>query len=129
MGTARTPTQKTPAWASFLDAVGSLAIRQFQAGVHRAADGVGQVGAVFTLTGRILARAPLAVKNPSLTLQQLIRIGISSLPLVIVISVFIGAVTAIQADYQFRGFVPDTYLGTAVCKFVIIESGPVLTAS
>jgi phospholipid/cholesterol/gamma-HCH transport system permease protein len=124
----RTPTPKSPAWASFLDAVGTLAVRQFQAGLHRAADGVGQVGAVFSLSGSILARAPLVIKNPSLTLQQLIRIGISSLPLVIVISVFIGAVTAIQADYQFRGFVPDTYLGTAVCKFVIIESGPVLTA-
>ena len=50
------------------------------------------------------------------------------LPLVIVISFFIGAVSVIQAQYQFRGFVPANYLGTAVCKLVIIESGPVLTA-
>jgi phospholipid/cholesterol/gamma-HCH transport system permease protein len=34
----------------------------------------------------------------------------------------------VQAAYQFRGFVPSNYLGTAVCKLVIIESGPVLTA-
>ncbi len=61
-------------------------------------------------------------------MQQMTRMGVSSLPLVAVVSVFIGAVTAIQAHYQFRGLVPDTYLGTAVCKFVIIESGPVLTA-
>jgi phospholipid/cholesterol/gamma-HCH transport system permease protein len=60
--------------------------------------------------------------------DQIIRIGTSSLPLVIVISFFIGAVSAVQAQYQFRGFVPASYLGTAVCKLVIIESGPVLTA-
>jgi phospholipid/cholesterol/gamma-HCH transport system permease protein len=61
-------------------------------------------------------------------MQQMWRMGVDSLPLILVISVFIGAVTAIQADYQFRGLIPANYLGTAVGKFVVIESGPVLTA-
>lgn len=129
-GTGDAPARRPqgPTLSAFLDAAGSLALGGFHALVLVAAGYLGQVGAVFILLGRIAARAPLVFKNPSLTFQQLIRIGISSLPLIIVISVFIGAVTAIQADYQFRGFVPATYLGTAVCKFVIIESGPVLTA-
>ena len=122
------PMRRTPFLAGFLDAAGTQAVGAGRALGNLAAGYVGEVGAVFTLLGRIAARAPLAAKNPSLTFQQLIRIGISSLPLIVVISVFIGAVTAIQADYQFRGFVPANYLGTAVCKFVIIESGPVLTA-
>ncbi len=87
-----------------------------------------EFGMVIRLLFQILARFPYVVKNPSLTIQQLVRIGTSSLPLIIVISFFIGAVTAIQAAYQFRGFVPSTYIGTAVCKLVLIESGPVLTA-
>jgi phospholipid/cholesterol/gamma-HCH transport system permease protein len=114
--------------AAFLDSLGAQALRFAGAAGHAVAGKAARVGEVALLTGRIALRAPLFFRNPSLTFQQLIRIGISSLPLIIVISVFIGAVTAIQADYQFRGFVPATYLGTAVCKFVIIESGPVLTA-
>lgn len=119
---------RPPAWAVFLDAVGGQAIRLGESAGNLVAGKAEQVGAVCILAGRIAKRAPMVFLNPALTLQQLIRIGTSSLPLIIVISVFIGAVTAIQADYQFRGFVPATYLGTAVCKFVIIESGPVLTA-
>jgi phospholipid/cholesterol/gamma-HCH transport system permease protein len=76
----------------------------------------------------IAARMPWALRRPGLLISQIYRIGVSSLPLVLLISLFIGAVTAVQARYQFHGFIPDTYLGTAIAKFVIIESGPVLTA-
>ncbi len=86
---------------------------------------LGDVAALFL---QVLRRLPLILKNPGLLIQQMMRMGVSSLPLVLVVSVFIGAVTAVQAHYQFRGLVPANYLGTAVCKFVIIESGPVLTA-
>ena len=87
--------------------------------------GLGETAALFF---KVIWNLPLVLKNPGLLMQQMVRMGVSSLPLVMVVSVFIGAVTAIQAHYQFRGLVPDTYLGTAVGKFVIIESGPVLTA-
>ncbi len=89
---------------------------------------VEKFGEVIRLFLSIVSRLPWVVRNPELFVQQLVRVGLSSLSLIIVISVFIGAVTAIQANYQFRGLIPDTYLGTAVCKFVIIESGPVLSA-
>jgi phospholipid/cholesterol/gamma-HCH transport system permease protein len=77
---------------------------------------------------QILRRLPFAGRDRRLLAAQVIRIGTDSLPLVLVISVFIGAVTAVQAQYQFHGLIPSNYLGTAVSKFVIIESGPVLTA-
>ena len=112
----------------FLEALGEQATGLGRAAGMRAGELVQQTGEICILAVRILSRLHLVVLNPSLTLQQFIRIGVSSLPLIIVISFFIGAVTCIQANYQFRGFVPATYLGTAVCKFVIIESGPVLTA-
>lgn len=76
----------------------------------------------------LLRRLPHVRHDGRLLVAQILRTGVVSLPLVLVVSVFIGAVTAVQARYQFRGFIPDNYLGTAISKFVIIESGPVLTA-
>jgi phospholipid/cholesterol/gamma-HCH transport system permease protein len=119
---------KSPAWALFLDSLGGHTLRLIFLAADSVASKIAKVGEVVRLILRILSRFPYVVLNPSLTLQQMVRIGTSSLPLIIVISFFIGAVTAIQAAYQFRGFVPSTYIGTAVCKLVLIESGPVLTA-
>jgi len=56
------------------------------------------------------------------------RIGIGSLPLVLVTSIFTGGVSAVQAAYQFQSYIPMRYLGTVIGKSVVIELGPVLTA-
>ena len=83
---------------------------------------------IFTLLGRIIVRLPLALKNISLSFEQMYAIGVESLPLVTVIAVFIGATTVTQAVYQFSGFIPLKYLGLAVCKTLISEIGPVFTS-
>ena len=54
--------------------------------------------------------------------------GVNSLPLVCLTSLFTGAVTSVQAAYQFTDLLSMRYLGSAVSKAVIIELGPVLTA-
>ena len=56
------------------------------------------------------------------------HIGINSLPLVVIIAVFTGAVAAWQAAYQLKGLAPLSFLGTATSKAIITELGPVLTA-
>ena len=89
---------------------------------------IGTLGDAVLLFLAILRRLPFIFRKPGLLAEQIWRMGIASFPLVLVISLFIGAVTAVQARYQFHGLIPDNYLGTAICKFVIIESGPVLTA-
>ena len=76
----------------------------------------------------LLRRLPFVARDRRLLVAQILRAGVTSLPLIVVASLFIGGVTAVQARYQFHGLIPDGYLGTAVAKFVIIESGPVLTA-
>lgn len=86
-----------------------------------------EVGAFSILLMRILKSLPLFVKNIRLTLEQMLMMGVASLPLVLFTSVFTGAVSAVQAAYQFQNYVPMRYLGTAVGKAVIIELGPVLT--
>ncbi len=55
------------------------------------------------------------------------HIGVNSLPLVLIISVFTGAVAAWQAAYQLKGIAPLSFLGGATSRAIITELGPVLT--
>ena len=63
------------------------------------------------------------------TLEQAQAIGYGSLPIVLLIAGFAGAVTALQSGYQLEGgFVPLYYAGGVVASGVVLELGPVLTA-
>lgn len=55
------------------------------------------------------------------------HIGVDSLPLVIIISIFTGAVAAWQAAYQLKGIAPLSLLGGTTSRAIITELGPVLT--
>jgi phospholipid/cholesterol/gamma-HCH transport system permease protein len=89
---------------------------------------VSEIGAVVILLSAALKRIPQAMRKRYLVLEQMQKIGIGSLPLVLVTSVFTGGVAAVQAAYQFQDYVPMRYLGTVIGKSVVIELGPVLTA-
>ncbi len=86
------------------------------------------VGGTFILLGRVVRSLKEFPKTIHLTLYQMEQIGIGSIPLVLVTSLFVGAVAAVQAAYQFQDYVPMRFLGTVVGKSVILELGPVLTA-
>lgn len=61
------------------------------------------------------------------TMRQMNDIGIGSLVIVIIISIFIGAVTAIQFAYQLDGtLVPVYYIGYIVRDSTIIELAPTI---
>jgi phospholipid/cholesterol/gamma-HCH transport system permease protein len=60
-------------------------------------------------------------------LRQMEHIGVDSLPLVIIISIFTGAVAAWQAAYQLKGIAPLSLLGGTTSRAIITELGPVLT--
>ena len=85
-------------------------------------------GGVFILLWRIITMLPRTFRNWRAVLVQADTIGIGSLPLVLVTSVFVGAVTSVQAAYQFHGYIPLKYIGVVVGKSVTLELGPVLTA-
>jgi len=91
-------------------------------------DGVAAVGEVFVLLISTLKRLPYLPRVMDLTIRQMISIGVSSLPLLFVTSIFTGMVATVQAQYQFRNLVPDKFVGTAACKMILIELGPILTA-
>lgn len=59
------------------------------------------------------------------TVRQMNDIGIGSLVIVFLISIFIGAVTAIQFSYQMAGtLIPTYYIGYIVRDMTIIELAP-----
>ncbi len=87
-----------------------------------------EVGQISNLFFSILRYTPKLFKNRKLLLFQMEHIGVNSLPLVIVIAVFTGAVAAWQAAYQLKGVAPISFLGTATSRAIITELGPVLTA-
>lgn len=60
--------------------------------------------------------------------RQMYDIGVGSLMIVFVISIFIGAVTAIQFAYQLgNSFIPPYYIGYIVRDMAIIELAPTFT--
>lgn len=87
-----------------------------------------EVGQISQLFFSILRFTPKLIKNRKLLLFQMEHIGVNSLPLVIIIAVFTGAVSAWQAAYQLKGIAPISFLGTATSRAIITELGPVLTA-
>lgn len=62
------------------------------------------------------------------TVRQMNDIGVGSLFIVLLISLFIGAVTAVQFAYQLGdSFVPRYYIGYIVRDISIIEMAPTIT--
>ncbi|RPJ47015.1 MAG: ABC transporter permease [Candidatus Latescibacterota bacterium] len=88
---------------------------------------ISELGEISVLLFRVLKLFPKIHKVWRLTLEQMLEIGVHSMPLVVVTSFFTGTVTAIQAAYQFQDWIPLRYVGSVVGKSVIIELGPVLT--
>ncbi len=62
------------------------------------------------------------------TARQMNEIGVGSIVIVFIISIFIGAVTAVQFAYQLGGgLIPKYYVGYIVRDSMIIELAPTIT--
>jgi len=108
-------------WMTALDA-------RIESGGARAIQVVGAILAFLRFSAGVLGAIPAVLRHPRAFREQMIWIGVSSLPLVAFISVFTGAVAAWQAAHNFADYVPLRYVGSAVGKSVMLELGPVLTA-
>jgi phospholipid/cholesterol/gamma-HCH transport system permease protein len=64
------------------------------------------------------------------TMRQCYNIGVGSLPIIAIISLFMGAVTAVQFAYQLKSLnlVPMWWIGAIVRKSMILELAPTLSA-
>ncbi|MCB0636621.1 MAG: ABC transporter permease [Lewinella sp.] len=85
-------------------------------------------GQYWQLLGTGLARPEKPYMYYRETLRQMHDIGVGSLVIVGLISIFIGAVTAVQFAYQLQdSFVPRYYIGYILRDITIIELAPTIT--
>jgi len=87
-----------------------------------------QTGEVFIMLGKALRYMLQLWPNRKLVLEQMLEIGVRSVPLVLFVGVFAGAVASVQTAYQLKGYISLNYLGAATSVAIFIELGPVLTA-
>jgi phospholipid/cholesterol/gamma-HCH transport system permease protein len=86
-----------------------------------------EIGALGVLLARIVRASRWIIRDRRLIVTQMDVIGVQSLPLVTVVSLFTGAVSSWQAAYQMAGLVSFDLLGGSVSAAVMIELAPVLT--
>lgn len=89
---------------------------------------VRDVGRYFIFIGLSIRYIPHIGRRIHLIFNQMKKVGVESLPLIVVTSAFTGMVTAVQATYQTGGILPYRYLGAMITKSTMIELAPVLTA-
>lgn len=86
------------------------------------------IGEFSIFVGRCLGRIPALPKRRLEFLIQFKRIGYDSLFLIMLTAAFTGLVTALQAVYQSKGYIPLNLLSVLIGKSTMIELAPVLTA-
>lgn len=94
----------------------------------KAIDSVAEVGRITMLVADTFRKLGRGLRSFGLVVDQMDQIGVQSLMLVFIVSLFTGAVAAVQAGYQFANVFPLKFIGSVILRSVIIELGPVLTA-
>lgn len=87
--------------------------------------GLGEFGFLAVHTIRWIFRRPWRYHR---FLIEMERIGVDSLPIVVLVGLFTGMVFALQTGYSFRKFNADTLVGATVAISLARELGPVFTA-
>jgi phospholipid/cholesterol/gamma-HCH transport system permease protein len=85
-------------------------------------------GGATILLGESLFWIPIPPFRRKMVLEQMSKIGVDSLPIVTMISLFTGMVLALQSAYQMQRFAAEMYIASLVAVSMSRELGPVLTA-
>ena len=85
-------------------------------------------GGLSVLMGQTLFWVPMPPLRRRQLFEQMSRIGVDSLPIVSLISMFTGMVLALQSAYQMQKFSAEMYIASLVAFSMTRELGPVLTA-
>ncbi len=89
-------------------------------------------GEIVLLLFHVLLYFPRVFKDRKLVLAQMAIVGSNSLPLVILIGSFTGAIAALQATNLFEKFnligIATPFIGSSIATVVFTELTPVLTA-
>lgn len=85
-------------------------------------------GGIWTLLIETVFWAFLPPLRKKQVLDQMDKIGVSSLPIVFLTSLFTGMVLALQSAYQMQKMSAEIYIASLVSLSMLRELGPVLTA-
>lgn len=85
-------------------------------------------GGASVLLGETLFWIPVPPFRRKQVVEQMARIGVNSLPIVSLISLFTGMVLALQSAYQMQKISAEMYIASLVALSMTRELGPVLTA-
>ena len=85
-------------------------------------------GGLSVLMGQTLFWIPMPPHRRRQIFEQMAKIGVDSLPIVFLISMFTGMVLALQSAYQMQRFSAEMYIASLVAFSMTRELGPVLTA-
>ncbi|MBI3270978.1 MAG: ABC transporter permease [Planctomycetes bacterium] len=92
-----------------------------------AAQALAGLGGWAILLAKTCLRACYKWPSRKIVLDQMVRIGPASLPVVLLTGLFTGAVLAVQSTQQFKRVEVGTLVGAIVTISMIRELGPVLT--
>ena len=86
------------------------------------------IGGTTMLFVRTLGWVPVPPMRWRHVIEQLKKIGVDSLPIVSMASLFLGIVLVLQSAYQMQKFQAEIYIASLVSLTMTRELGPVLTA-
>jgi len=89
---------------------------------------LGHIGGVVLLLTRTLKHTPTLPRQFGRFIEQCFLIGYTSLPIVTILSFFIGSVLALQSGYSMQNFGAKQFIGTLVGLSMARELGPVMVA-
>ncbi len=91
-------------------------------------EGFGHFARFCGAAGYWTLRQPAGYGRLHLLLPQLYTIGVRSIPVVMLVGAFVGAVIGIETYAQFASFGQETRLGGVIALSVVKQIGPVLAA-
>jgi len=89
---------------------------------------LGNIGGTLLLMVRALKFAPTLPRQFPRFVEQCYLIGYTTLPIVTILSFFIGSVLALQSGYSMENFGAKQFIGTLVGLTMARELGPVMVA-
>lgn len=98
-----------------------------------AIDGFAYIGGLATLTGqsaRVIFVGPFRGQRlrPQRAVHQALAVGVEAIPIVSLITFFVGLIMALQSAYELRRLGAMQFVAGAVAVSILRELGPLLTA-
>lgn len=93
---------------------------------------ISELGEIGILAIQVFRYFPKAISNRNLVIKQMELVGNKSLPLVLLIGIFTGVISALEATSLFDKFnmmsIAKPFLGSSIATAIFTELSPVLTA-